>query len=199
MWKKRYFVLILIMFLLPLTSYADLLWPMQVGQKFIYQRTDGSNPPNSWSMSLKVIEKVTMCSEDYYLCQRWNYGNNDGTVEMYFRSTENAVYMCDEGVECIIMQIGPVGTTWTCGDSVTEIIQPENITVPYGGPYVVTVNKKHNNESPPGCYWYEYISQGLGLVKEVDYWNDNPPKTQELVAIEYLEKVNFIPYLLLLD
>ena len=186
--KFKVSLITLFLSLSPLTANADLLWPMQVGQKSVFTRTDSDVPPNSWTVTLEVMEGVTMCSENYFHVHRWNYRNYGETVDLYFRSTENADYGCTSGVECIDFQSGEVGEKWTsCGDTeVTEIMASETVTVPYGGPYMAIVSRVYN-EATMSSYCYHYIVPGLGLVKEVDYRTDNPPRTLELVEIQVPE------------
>ena len=179
------------------------LAPMRIGQKFIYKKTDSANPPNSWNFELRVIKEVSMCSNDYFHFQIWNDDNEGEVEDGYARSTENNIYECDtdSGVECSTFGSGTVGTTWTCGDSVIEIMESEEVSVPYGGPYTSVVNKKYNKteNSPPR---YVYFVPRLGWVKQVDYWTENPPPSiLELVEIQYPSSSRAMPWipLMLLD
>jgi hypothetical protein len=42
-------------------------------------------------------------------------------------------------------------------------------------------SKEYDTGQTP--YIYHYITPGLGMVKEVDYWTDNAPRIQELAEI----------------
>jgi len=177
---------ILVLFLINgLANSADLM-PMKIGLKFIYKETESTDPPNSWFAELRVIGKVRMCSNDYFHFQAWNF-NNEGEIEdHYARSTENNIYECDTDskIECSSFGNGTAGTTWTCGDNFIEIMEPAEISVPYGGSYTAIVNRIYNyvEKSP---HRFEYFVPGLGYAKAVDYWYDNPPGVMELIRICY--------------
>ena len=193
---KRHFLFSLLAILVPflingMANSAD-LFPMKIGQKLIYTRTDSADPPNIWNTELRVIEKVRMCSNDYFHIQSWNYDDEGEIEDVYARSDENNIYRCDtdSGVECSSLGIGPVGATWTCGDDEIEIMPSVVVSVPYGD-YTAVVNKKYNTaeNSPP---WIEYFVPGLGIVQELDHWNDNPPMVMELIRICYDGAADFI-------
>ena len=183
---KRQFIFSSLALLVPfliigISNSAD-LFTFKVGQKFIYIRTNSAEPPDLWFSELRVIEEVTVCYNDYFHFQLWNYNNESDIENHYNRSTENNIYVCDtvSGIECSAIGNGAVGTTWTCGDDFIEIMEPEQVNVPYGGPYTAVVNRKYNYiENSP--HRFEYIVPGMGWVKQVDYWDDNPPAFLDLV------------------
>lgn len=180
--KNKTNILITI-FLLVLIAHATLfaaptLIPLEVGNWWEYSRTDASG--NAWTVDWKVLAEVTYASNNYFQIRETNY--EPGTIDdFYIRSTEDTLYGWNGTTEEIDLQAAPVGTTWIRGNDLVEIIAIEPVTVPYGGPYEAYVHRKHDFvlNSP---YYYEYIVPGLGLVKEVDYWNDDPPMTMELIA-----------------
>jgi len=157
----------------------------------IYSKTDSASTPNTWTVTGEAIEEVTLCSEDYTHVLISNYDDEGQTGDIYLRSTEigspdEGAYECD-GTECRIFRDGPDGLEWTCGDTLYRIDSHQWVTVPYGGPYWAIVISKHDLFDEPGLpYWYGYnfIVPGFAMVKEIDYWTDNPPTIQELADIQ---------------
>ena len=178
-----------------ISSPKVLFWSMEVGQVYEYTRRDSTG--NSWSTTLEVLGTKIFNDKSYFHLRQSNY--RPGEVdEFYWRSTENAIYSWHDTGETLDWQIGPTGTVWTHGDTVTEIMGVESVTVPYGGPYNAYKYRNYNSpESSP--YWYNYLVPGFGFIKEVDYWTDNPPKIQELINIRMDTKkaMPWIPLLLL--
>lgn len=172
-----------------------LLWPLEVGWSEMFTRTDSTG--SSWTVKLEVVEEVIINSQKYFHCLQTNYDNNNEVREWNFYSTDKAVFANNPPYDdCMLLQIGPIGTSWTgCGE-VTEIIAIESVTVPYGGPYQAYVLRKHEKlatgDSP---YWYEYVVPGIGMVKEVDYWVKNAPTISVLANII---KSKGMPWLFLL-
>jgi hypothetical protein len=58
--------------------------------------------------------------------------------------------------------------------------------------FTACVNRKHNEDEPDIPYWFQYlyIVPGVDMVKEVDWWNDNPPITMELVEMQYPSRMD---------
>ena len=191
--KVSLFVLLLFLISNPVT--AELLWPLQVGQVLEFTRTDSLN--NTWNVELTILNKEIRDSKTYFHARRWNYRDNRDLADMYFRSTDNAVYFWGADGENALIRSDTVGETWTVVDEVTTIMNSESVTVPYGGPYTAIVNRK--NKVGSNAYWYEYVVPGLGLVKEVDFNTSNAPKVQELIRIRYNKGIPAIPSLLLSD
>jgi len=190
--KRRFLfssLAILVPFLINGIANSVDLFPMKIGKIFIYKAKDSADPPNSWNFEFRVIKKVSMCSNDYFYIQIWNNENKGEIDDYYVRSTENNIYECDtdSGVECSEFRSGTVGTTWTCEDELFQIMEPETVTVPYGGPFTAVVNRSHVEDEPDIPYWFQYLYfvPGLGWVKQVDYWYDNPPMVFELTRICY--------------
>jgi hypothetical protein len=166
---------------------AATLWHLQVGQVWQSIRTDSLN--NSWNVELTILGQEVRDSQTYFHARQWNYRNDGQLVDWYFRSTEDAVYFWGSGGENALIRSGAVGETWTVGDEVTTIMDPEQITVPYGGPYTAVVNRKNKVGGSP--YWYEYVVPEIGWVQEVDYYTDNAPKINQLVSISTIPPAEF--------
>jgi hypothetical protein len=119
---------------------------------------------------LRLLENVNKTGKSIIVTRKGEH--------TYFRSTDNAVSECDPDSDmlCIMAACGPKGTTLNCGDEVIEIIESKEISVPFGGPFTAWVNRKHNEDEPGILYWFQYlyIVPGVGMIKEVDWWNDTP-------------------------
>jgi len=189
----------LVLFLLAMvgkTLAEPLFWPVHVGLRYEFSRSD--NTGNEWPVQWEITSQVTYNSVDYFQLQIWNY-DNDGAYEDegYFRSTEEALYGYNPtGDDYLEFQAAPVGTAWSLYQpsesgldyKFIEIVAKEPVTVPNG-----TFNEAYNhrryrcaNSDGSGDrspYWYEWIVPGVGMVKEDDYWTDNPPATMELVSV----------------
>ncbi len=176
---------------LGLLSTADAaLWPMEVGQIWTYTRTD--NNGLSWNVEISILEQVTHDSEQYFRFSNYNYINTGSTKENFVRSTADTVYFWEDGVgELALFRANePVGTTWMLGDDEHQRMANESIHVPYFGQdaslndiYLEAFVFRGKNVVDDSPYWYEYFVPGIGLVREVDEWSDNPPTTLELVSI----------------
>lgn len=192
------------------TSYADMqLWPLQIGNWYEYDTHDTDTPQNDWDVRAEVIGTVTIGAQDYFNVGFWNI-EPDSYWEVPVRSTEDAVYVVDDGIEKIMFQSAPVGTTWNSsfvsgsgktGQRITEIVSIESVTVPYGTFDNAYVHRWYNDfddpTEPDSAYVYDYIVPGIGYVKEVDYrafgWQPNPPVIQELARVGVApEPVSFI-------
>jgi len=171
---------------------AELLHPLYVGLKYVYNRTDGEGSAD-WTVEREFVEKMTANSKDYYQLRSWNY-DNDGQYEIggFVRSTQNAVYSYNPSGDDLQFQAAPVGTMWTFYEEhgsglnykVIEIVAIEELTVPYGTFCAYKHRKyRHNDSGDYSPYWYEWIVPGVGMVKEEDYWTDNPPAIMELVSV----------------
>ena len=179
------------------TTFAEPLFPLDVGLQYEFSRSD--NTGNEWPVHLEITSQVTYNSVDYFQLQVWNY-DNDGAYEdwSYLRSTETELYGYNpDGDDYLEFQAAQVGTKWSYyqPDDKTglnykfiEIVAVEPVTVPFGT--FDTAYKHRNYQSlnsdgtgNPSPYWYEWIVPGVGVVKEEDYWTDNPPAIMELVNI----------------
>ncbi len=91
----------------------------------------------------------------------------------------------------------------TCEGETAEVMEPETVNIPFGGPFQACVVRKHTENEPDLPYWYiyHYAVPGVGMVKEVDWWQDSPPVTTELVEIQYPPSSRSMPWipLMLLD
>ena len=157
------------------------LWPFETGTVYEYRISDNSGV--NWTEIVEVLEEVTLDSKKYHHVRIWENEPGDMDIqERFVRTTDTAIYTWTGNGEEIPFKSGPVGTTWTSGNDVIEIIEPIEVSVPYGGPYTAIVHRKYNYvENSP--HRFEYIVPGFGWVKAVDYWSDNPPMVMELTRI----------------
>jgi hypothetical protein len=173
---------------------AELLHPVSVGLRFVYNRVDGDGQ-TSWTVEREFVEKMTSDSMDYYLLRSWNY-DNDAQYEAgpYARTTHDAVYSYNPPGDNVEFRAAPVGTTWTVPEpdgayiqKVLEVVAIDEVTVPYGTfcAYKHRTYKSDGNGlvSPS---WYEWVVPGVGVVKEEDHWasdGQTAPLIMELTAI----------------
>jgi hypothetical protein len=181
---------------------ADQFWAPNVGDKYEYIGTDHSG--NTWTSWIDITEQVTLNSLEYFHLFSTNY-ENDGVVadNGLFRSTEDALYTYNPGGDYLEFQKASVGTKWVLYRpdeydwEVHEIVAVGSITVPYGtfsesytrrayecaDPSTPWTSPEGNPSLEQSPSWYDTFVPGVGMVKEVDYWNDDPPMTEELVAV----------------
>ena len=193
--KKHLLIISIFFTLAPVHSVlAALLMPLDVNDLYTYNKRDSAAPPTEWIMLIQGLNTVDIEGQQYVNASTWNSHGTGDYGEGLFRSTETAVYSDDGSME---WQIAPIGTTWSfpsfrdsegSGSIVNEIISIESVTVPYGSfdnVYVQRVYFDPDNPSLPNTdYWYEYLVQGIGLVKQVDYtWSTNVPYITELAQI----------------
>ncbi len=162
------------------------VWPLDVGQTWLYERTDAVSGP--WQVNLDVLSKQTLGAYEYYQARISNYDNQGESEDWYIRSTDTGVYTWDGSADQLTFQIAPIGTVIINGDTQRELVAIESVTVPYGGPYQAYKYENQDTvEMSP--YWYEYIVPGIGIVQQIDYWADTglgqvAPLEQKLVNIE---------------
>jgi hypothetical protein len=185
---------------MPGTTFAGpLLFPFQTGVRYEYKRCDSANPVNEWSVRMEFDHTKTINDLTYIHLQRWNYENDSSLQDMgYVRLTEQALYQYNptpDEEDYIIQQEAPVGTKWDCplreGQDylVREIIAIEPVTVPYGHFEQAYVQRVFTCIDPDDLNkgkstdWYEWMVPGVGFVKQVNDWVDNPPATLELVRV----------------
>jgi len=193
-------LLFMLVFLLAMvgTTFAEpsLLLPAHVGLKYEYNRRDSDEPVNEWTVLMEFDHQETIDSLTYFHLQRWNYYNDGAWEDLgYARSTEEAVYMYDpSGAEDLVFQMASVGTEWSYqmsdGDyQVREIIAIEPVTIPYGTFDTAYVHRNYTCVDPDdlsqgqSTYSYEWMVPGVGFVKGVNDWGDNPLLTMELVDV----------------
>lgn len=190
------------------TTFAEPLFPLHVGLRWEFNRQD--NIGNEWTVYMEVDYQQTFDSLTYFHLQRLNYENDGALEDMdYFRSTEQAVYWYNpSGPDYVVHQAAPVGTKWhyPLGDGdpdylVREIIAIEPVTVPYGTfdtAYKQRVYTCLNPDTLEGksTDWYEWAVPGVGFVKQVNDWVDNPPATMELVDVIIAADIDIDPDIL---
>ena len=183
------------------TTFAEPLFPFQVGQQYEFHKWDSDDPVNEWAVHAEVKSQVTIDSVNYFHVQQWNYDNDFALDDLYLRSTEDALYGYNpDGDDYLEFQKASVGTKWSFyqeDDSgfnykVTEIVAIGPVTVPYGTFGTAYVHRKYQCVDPDDLGlgkspdWYEWIVPGVGFVKEVDYWPKEgqiPPLIMELVDV----------------
>lgn len=200
-------LLFILVFLLAMvgTTFAEssLLWPLQAGQRYEYDRSDSTG--NKWPVHLHVKSQVTIGSFDYFHIQKWNF-NNDSVLEDrgYIRSTEDELYSYNQtGDDYLDLQKAAVGTSWNHYEPdgsgldyvVVAIDRIEPVTVPYGVFSEAYVHRKYRCVDPDNLSigqspdWYEWIVPGIGYVKDEDWWpmgkgnQQAPSTTVELVRV----------------
>jgi hypothetical protein len=141
-YKYKIFLFVSLFFLISIPAFAELLWPFETGTVYEYRGSD--NRGVYWTMIVEVLEEVTLDSKKYYHVCRWEYEPGDIDIrEMFARTTDTAIYTwTGNGEEFLFQLVGPVGTTWSYGDTVAEIIAIEPVTVHYGGPHTAYVYRK---------------------------------------------------------
>ncbi len=181
------------------TTFAEPLFPLHVGLRGESNRRDSDDPVNEWAVHWEVKSQVTYNSVDYFQLQVWNYDNDSAFKDLYWRSTEEAVYGYNPGgADYLEFQKAPVGTAWSFYQEhdgldykFIEIVAIEQVTVPYGTFNEAYNHRRYRCENSDGSgnrspYWYEWIVPGVGMVKEVDYWTREtqvPPLTSELISV----------------
>jgi len=180
--KDKIPLFVSLFFLISTPAFAELLWPLETGT--VYEFSNSDNSGANWTAQIGILEEATLGSKKYNHVRLRNYWPGD-LEDIYVRSTDTALYGWTGNGEGLILKIGPVGTTFFDGtddDVFVEIIGIEPVTVPYGGPYTAYVYRKYDmSENSP--FWYNYLVPGLGMLKEVHYWSDNPPMVMELTRI----------------
>ena len=135
------------------------LWPLQVGQVWVYIVTDSREPLSPWTMELHILEMVNIESSDYYHIGSYDLRADEWeTGVVFINSDENFVYKWDEGEYSV----------WPRDEMVAE-----HVNVPYGRFDAVYYDE--------GDY-YNYFVPGVGLVKTHQI-EDEYTVTSELVDI----------------
>lgn len=181
------------------TTFAEtsLLFPFQVGVRTEFNRRDSIG--NEWTVVFEVDGQMTAKSFTYFHLQTWNKDNDEAFEdEGYFRLTEEALYGYNPtGEDRLRFQKAPVGTKWSFyredeggfNYKVIEIVDIGPVTVPYGTFDTAYVHLVYDCVDPDDLSkgksldWHEWIVPGIGMVKAVDHWGDNPPLTMELVRV----------------
>ncbi|MBU1056500.1 MAG: VPLPA-CTERM sorting domain-containing protein [Proteobacteria bacterium] len=163
--------MICIVFWFAPSSEAALIWPMQVGQDWIYEANEYPGGEAMIDMHFYVSEEVMIGSQ-----QNFHFG--DG----YFRSTETQIFEWDSEVgETLFFQIDAVGTTWSHSTNNTvEILDDDFIVnIPYG---LGTYSAYQLGFSDPDGPWNMYVVPNLGIV-QMDLFDEDPSHILKLKNI----------------
>lgn len=176
--------------------FADSFLPLHVGQSYSYIRSESSG--DAWAVVRYFNEQMAADSFDYLSLQTWNYNNDGATTDTgYFRFTEDALYSYEpEGGNSLQFLAASVGTKWILEEEgqgydykVIEIVEVGPLTVPFGTFDKAYKHRRYRCVNPTDLGegkspdWYEWFVPGMCVVKEEDYWADNPPVTMELIHI----------------
>jgi len=139
---------------IPVNGLAAPLWPLQVGQQYVYYvwDTDGA----SYYETGQVVSQVTIDSDIFF---RVTSSTDPG--DAFVRTTDNGFYFWDRD---------GVYKEWTVGPSTPTV----TMTVPYGGPYQAYV--LHYDYSARN-YDEQYLVPGIGIIGFMEYWKPNNPQT----------------------
>jgi hypothetical protein len=181
---------------LSVPAWAEQFFAGKVGDRYEYIRSDASH--NQWTSLLEIDRGMTKKSFDYLHIQTWNYDNDGKWVdEGYVRSTENELYGYNaRGEDYLAFQKAPIGTKWSYYEKhdefnykVREVVEIGPVTVPYGSfdeayKYRSFLCNDPNNPGPDKSPdYYAWWVPGVGMVKEEDYWNKEPPMIMELKSV----------------
>jgi hypothetical protein len=158
------------------------LFPLKTGQWMEMDKQDYSGA--KWTVRADVLEEVTLGQDQkkYFHVRQQNYDPPEGDVlrDIYVRSTDTEffIYISESGGEEALFKLGPLGTKWTYegGAIQKELVDTEEITIPYGGTYTAYKYKQYAVSDPTGGYDLEWVVPGLGLAQEEDHWASNPAR-----------------------
>jgi hypothetical protein len=163
---SRLIAAVIVLFVFTTISQAEPVWPLEVGQVWVYEAYDsqGNVVPEAERRAV-VSGIVTRDSEVYYI-----FG--DG----YFRSTDTEIYEWDDDTndQELFFTMGSVGDSWSNStDNTVEILDTDfTVDIPYGlGNY----SSYELEYSDPSGVWYIYIVPGLGLVQDDERFDADTP------------------------
>jgi hypothetical protein len=134
-------VLFLSVVLLPVVGHASLLWPLHIGDNYIYRYSDSTGAVEF--LNLDIVGTTNIDSKIFF---------TTSNTDTLLGSTENSVYALDEGEY----------KEWVVNASTPTV----SVTVPYGGPFTAYLFTTYYS---PSNYIYEYIVPDLGMVKSTEY------------------------------
>ena len=163
------------------------LFPFKVGQTFTFDVKDGVGSTWEYKTVASGTARISLNGQKYYIIESLGYESPEDFNMALVRSVSKKVYIYSgSGEETLVLQNAPVGTTWTYEDSDGRTIERtieaiETVTVP-AGTFEGCLKFFHKCIScnPPVEFTREWSKPGFGMVKEIDYYTDNPPKTKEL-------------------
>ena len=176
---KRLFFAVIVLFACTTISQGDLVWPLEVGQVWVYEAYDsqGNVVPEAKKHSV-VGGTTTWDSELYY-----NFWGS------YFRSTDTEIYEWDDDTNDheLFFKMGSVGETWThITNNDVEILKTDlTVNIPYGsGSY----SSYQLEFSDPSGKWHIYTVPGLGVVQVDERFDSDSPD-----YIYKLKSINVVP------
>lgn len=144
-----------------------------------------SNPSATWQMTMTTVGMISQGGKNYIEIDRYNYRNQDETKRLifpenlfsellshpidqpYYGFDDDGVTKCvDEGMEAVTVPAGVFyGHKKTC----------------WGADYVQGLPLEQHT-FPPNQKWIDWFHPMYLVIKEVDYWTDNPPKILEMTG-----------------
>jgi len=137
----------------PVKGQATPLWPLRVGEEYVYHvwDTDGESD----NETLSVVSQVTIGSDVFF-----KVTSSTDPGDSFIRSTSNGLYMWDRDGVYKEWVVGPTTPTVT-------------MTVPYGGPFQAYALYYYYSSDN---YDIHYLVPGIGFVgfteyyKPTEYW-----------------------------
>lgn len=172
---------------------SNVFVPFAEGFRMSFSATNASGA--NWTEQTKVLgfaKPTAGTGKEYAICENIESGR---MRTVFLRSTDTAVYRLDTAIltDTLEWQMAPVGTTWTNLNYEGRYIRKvtveaiEDVTVPAGTftncyKFRKQVLNASPDDIPPGgaAEWYEWVCPGVGMVKWIDYWADDPPAVYQL-------------------
>jgi len=174
---------------------ATPFFPYKTGLWLEFAFSDSSVPSNEWVSRLEFRDEVILGGKTYLHLAQWNL-EPGSYFERYLRFTDDSLYEFEDGVELEHFRRGDVGTIWTSAVSddphatrIHEIVARSDVVVPYGAfsdAYVMRTYFEHDDGRPDSPFYFAIFVEGLGYVKDIDYYTKVPPPViGELLAMGY--------------
>ncbi len=159
-----------------------LVWPLSEGRIWTYHCQDALG--NEWTETREVIGSADINGKHFYTVR---FDEQDGVFDVKVVSTDHSLISTDgQGNETMDYIIAPEGFTIIPDENrIRELVAIESMMVPFGGPYKAYSYGKTALDEPglPVPFMIESFVPGIGFVKIVDHWHDNPPVVKELVSV----------------
>ncbi len=172
---------------------SNLFVPFVEGLRMSFSATNAEGA--NWTAYTKVLgvaKPSAGAGKQHAVCESIESGQMQ---TVFVRSTDSAVYRLYTATvaDTLEWQIAPAGTTWANFNyegrytKKVTIEGIETVTVPAGTftncyKFKKQVLNAAPDDIPPGgaAEWYEWVYPGVGIVKWVDYWTDDPPAVYQL-------------------